>query len=299
MSNVTVTSSNKSAVANMQSLLDKMKPQISAAIPKHMSADRVARIAMTVYRSNPAFQKCSPMSFLSSLMTASQLGLEVGILGQAYLVPYKDQCTFVPGWQGLVDLVSRAGRATVWTGAVFDGDEFDYALGDRPFVRHRPCGEDDEKKITHVYAIGRVNGQEWPIIEVWPVAKVRKHLNRYNKVGEKHYAYRHFEMYARKVCLLQVIKYVPKSIELISALTAEHESERGRVIELNKDGEVISITGGDPDDDDQGSDQGERTPPADPPPPGTHPDGHAPANPAPTTKVGTKTVNTLTGEVLD
>src|SRR5574343_362864 len=109
MSNVTVISSSKNPAATMQSMLDKMKPQIEAALPKHMNADRVARIAMTVYRSNPAFQKCDPMSFIASLMTATQLGLEVGILGQAYLIPYKDQVTFVPGWQGLVDLVSRAG----------------------------------------------------------------------------------------------------------------------------------------------------------------------------------------------
>jgi hypothetical protein len=51
-------------------------------------------------------------------MTAAQLGLEPGINGQGYLIPYKGTCTFVPGWKGLVDLVARSGRATVWTGVV-------------------------------------------------------------------------------------------------------------------------------------------------------------------------------------
>jgi recombination protein RecT len=81
----------------------------------------------------------------------------------------------VPGWQGLVDLVSRAGRATVWTGAVYQGDEFDWALGDRPFVKHRPAGGGDSwKDITHVYAVGRVNGSEYPVIEVWTMDRVMR-----------------------------------------------------------------------------------------------------------------------------
>jgi len=317
MAAVQVTSSSKDAGTKMQAMLEKMKPQIDAALPKHMNADRVSRIAMTVFRSNPDFANCDPVSFIAALMTASQLGLEVGILGQAYLIPYKKTCTFVPGWQGLVDLVSRAGRATVWTGAVFEGDEFDYALGDRPYVQHRPAGEDDEKKLTHVYAIGRVNGQEWPIIEVWPVNKVRKHLKTYNKVGERHYAFRHFEMYARKVALLQVIKYVPKSIELVSAMTADNEADRGRTIEMNKFGEIVSITGGEQE---QEAPQQQISAPTiedkpltfagelakDPLPSGrveVLPDAQQQSlgsnTAAPTTKVGNRTVNTLTGEVLD
>lgn len=319
MAAVQVTSSSKDAGTKMQAMLEKMKPQIDAALPKHMNADRVSRIAMTVFRSNPDFANCDPVSFIAALMTASQLGLEVGILGQAYLIPYKKTCTFVPGWQGLVDLVSRAGRATVWTGAVFEGDEFDYALGDRPYVQHRPAGEDDEKKLTHVYAIGRVNGQEWPIIEVWPVNKVRKHLKTYNKVGERHYAFRHFEMYARKVALLQVIKYVPKSIELVSAMTADNEADRGRTIEMNKFGEIVSITGGEQESEQEAPQQQISAPVVedkpltfagelakDPLPSGrveVLPDAQQQSlgsnTAAPTTKVGNRTVNTLTGEVLD
>ena len=110
---------------------------------------------------------------------------------------------------------SSAGRASIWTGAVFEGDEFDYALGDRPFVTHKPGGEDDPKKLTHVYCVGRIKGAEWPVIDVWTASKVEKHRDRYNRQGNKHYSYRNWEMYARKVVLLQVIKYMPASTEII------------------------------------------------------------------------------------
>ena len=252
--NVTVTARDQSAAAKFLDMLDKNTSSIQNALPRHMNAERIKRIAMTQFRVNKELQKCSYTSIMGSLMVSAQLGLEIGILGQAYLIPYKGTCTFVPGWQGLVDLVSRAGRATVWTGAVFKGDEFDYALGDRPYIKHRPAGDDDIANLTHVYAVGRVNGQEWPIIEVWPIRKVIKHRDNYNKVGKQHYSYQHLEMYARKVALLQVLKYVPKSIELISAMTADHAYETARIIDIDKDGNITGY-------DDEPEDAGNETPP--------------------------------------
>jgi recombination protein RecT len=148
-----------SPAKSLSTFLDKYKGQIANALPKHISPDRMVRLTMTAFSQNAALQKCDLHSIFGSVVVASQLGLEIGVGGQGYLVPYGGKATFVPGWQGLVDLVSRAGRATVWTGAVYVGDEFDWALGDAPYVKHRPgAGGDTWKEITHVYAVGRVNG---------------------------------------------------------------------------------------------------------------------------------------------
>jgi recombination protein RecT len=208
-------------------MLESFKTEIARALPKHLNPDRMGRIALTAFRRNPALGKCDPRSVFAAVIQASQLGLEPDTLGQAYLIPYKTECTFVPGWKGLVDLVNRAGRATVWSGAVFEGDEFDYALGDRPFLTHRPGDEDDEAKLTHVYAIGRVKGSDQAIIEVWSKAKCLKHRDRYNKVGGRHYSFQHFEMYARKLVVLQVLKYLPSSAELAIATELSHAAETG------------------------------------------------------------------------
>jgi len=151
---------------------------------------------------------CKPASVFAAVIMSSQLGLEIGVDGQAYIIPYKGEATFIPGWKGYVELINRAGRAGVWTGAVYQGDEFDYALGDSPFVKHKPMGKVDEvpANITHTYSVGRVHGAHHPVIEVWPIAKAIRHRDRYNKVGTKHYSYNNLEMYARKVALLQVMK---------------------------------------------------------------------------------------------
>lgn len=224
--------------------LGKLKEQLALALPAHMKADRMARLALTAFSSSEEMQRCSHRSIASALMTAGAMGLEPGVNGAGYLIPYKGTCTFVPGWKGLVDLVSRSGRATVWTGAVFQGDHFDYALGDRPFVMHRPGDETDPDKLTHVYAIGRVNGSDYPVIEVWSMAKLWKHRDKMNKQGGKHYSYRFPEMYARKIPLLQVLKYMPSSVEVSNAIAVAEAAEAGRgaVIE----GNFVTIT--EPDD---------------------------------------------------
>jgi len=187
----------------------------------------MARIALTCFRKNPKLAVCDPRSVFAAVIMAAQLGLEPGVGGQSYLIPYGRECQFVPGWQGLVDLASRSGRASVWTGAVYAGDEFDYSLGDSPFVTHKPIGDEEESKLTHVYAVGRVNGSEWPVIEVWPLAKVVVHRDRYNKVGKGHYSFENLEMYARKVALLQVLKYMPKSVELQMAVGLDQQATTG------------------------------------------------------------------------
>lgn len=236
MSNVTT----QSPVATFSRTLERMKPQMALALPKHMSADRMARLALTAFSANKALQNCKTDSILASLMTATQLGLEPGINGQGYLIPYKDTCTFVPGWKGLVDLVARSGRATVWTGAVYDGDKFEYQLGDAPFCRHQPG--DGGEEFTHVYAIGRVKDAQMPVIEVWTRGKVKKHLQQYNKVGGRHYALAsesNMEMYARKVALLQVLKYMPSSIELANAITVSNAAESGHGAVI--DGDFVTV----------------------------------------------------------
>lgn len=219
-------------------MLTAWLPEIRRALPKHLNADRMSRIALTAFRRTPKLGECDPRSVFAAVVQAAQLGLEPDTLGRSYLIPYKVnkkvgnkweshyECQFVPGWKGLVDLMNRSGQGSAWTGAVFDGDEFDYQLGDNPFVHHKP-GEKGGDVLTHTYAVGRPKGSDYPIVEVWPIAKIWKHRDRYNKVGERHYSYENEEMYARKVPLLQVLKYMPCSAELATAIAMNDDAEVG------------------------------------------------------------------------
>jgi recombination protein RecT len=214
-------------------MLEKSKGQIAAALPKHLTVERMMRLAMTTFRNNPKLAECDPVSVIASVIQSAQCGLEIGVLGRAFLVPYGRTCTFIPGWLGLVDLMNRTGKATVWTGAVYQGDVFEFQQGSEPRVYHVPMGEDDPDKMTHVYACGKVNGAERPVIECWPIAKVWKHRDRFNKVGNRHYSFVHPEAYARKIVLLRVLDYMPASVEVQQAIMAEHAATAGARVNID------------------------------------------------------------------
>lgn len=225
--------------------IDKMRPQFAAALPKHLNADRMVRIAFTELRKTPDLQKCEPTTTLGALITLSQLGLEPGVLGQAYLVPFNNkrkhilECQAIPGWKGYVDLVSRAGRASVSTGAVRENDEFDYDLGSKPYVHYKKAAKFDvEAPFVYFWSSGLINGAAHPTIEVWTADEVEAHRDRFNRVGDRHYSYQHWGMYGRKIPLLQVIKYMPVSVELqqpmSGAMTLDNKAEAGHAINMQQ-----------------------------------------------------------------
>jgi recombination protein RecT len=245
--------------------LEKRKDLLGAGIPGHMTVEREIRTATVMLMQSKDLQAATPQSFYVATSIAINSGIGLGN-GKGYLVAYKGNVSYVPGWKGLIDLVNRTGRASAWTGVVHKGDHFEYALGDSPFLTHKPGDNEDHADITHYYAIGRVKGSEWPHIVVWSVAKVIKHLNQYNKVGGKHYAVKNddnMEAYGRKVVLLQVIKYLPTSVELENAIAAENANASGKSakVENTIDGNFVFIE----DEEDAGQDQQEEHPRTDAP----------------------------------
>lgn len=226
------TSTKLEVVDKFPKLLAMYQDQVARALPAHLKAnvDRYTRLALSEFRQNPKLEQCDPLSVFAGVIMASQMGWEIGgVLGQAYLVPYGGEAQLIPGWKGLTDLVHRAGRAAIWTGCVFEGDAFEFQLGDTPYVRHVPKGEDDPEKIVAAYCIGKIRGMEgFPICEVWPLNKLLRHRDRYNKVGRRHYSFENMEMYVRKVVLLQTIKYLPVSAEMSAALALDNAYETGQ-----------------------------------------------------------------------
>lgn len=228
-----VTGKKENPITVFSGFMEKFKPQLALALPKHLTADRMARLALTAFSTSPKLQECDPKSIAASIMTAGQLGLEVGVNGAGYLVPYGRTCTFVPGWKGLVDLVARSGRGTVFTGVIFKDQEYTYTDGARrDLIIHNETDLDDPEDITHAYAIGWVKDAAMPMIELWRVSKIEKHRDKYNKVGKSHYSYRDWEMYCRKVPLLQVLKYMPCSVEVANAMAVSNASESGRGVTI-------------------------------------------------------------------
>ena len=88
----------------LQGVLESMKTEIARCLPKHITADRMTRVALTEVRKNPKLGLCDQASFLGAIMQCSQMGLEPGgVLGHAYLLPFDNNKT------GKIGLLSKIG----------------------------------------------------------------------------------------------------------------------------------------------------------------------------------------------
>ena len=74
-----------------EALLLKYQGNFMQALPKAVGFERFMRTALTTIRNNPQLKQCDAVSVMAALMTSAQLGLEVGPLGHAYLVPFRDK----------------------------------------------------------------------------------------------------------------------------------------------------------------------------------------------------------------
>lgn len=109
---------------------------------------------------NNDLANCTLLSFLHSVKVAARLGLDPsGVMGEAYMVPFKDQCQLIPGYRGLVKLARNSGDVkSIWAEVVYSCDKFDYRLGLHPDIDHEPGDRANAKDsdITHVYAVAKM-----------------------------------------------------------------------------------------------------------------------------------------------
>ena len=55
----------ETASDRLMSLIDRMRPEMARALPRHVTPDRMARIVLTAVRTNPNLAECTPASFLA------------------------------------------------------------------------------------------------------------------------------------------------------------------------------------------------------------------------------------------
>lgn len=196
--------------------IERMKPEIQRALPKHMDSDRIARIAITALRTNAKLQNCNAQSFLAALMQSSQLGLEPNTpLGEAYLIPYKQDCQFQIGYKGLISLAQRTGEyQIIYAMEVYQNDEFKYEYGLEPNLIHIPAEEPEGEPVGYYAVYHLKNGGK--AFRYWSRKKIEQHAQKYSQAFQKGWTSpwkTDFDSMAKKTVLKDLLKYAPKSIE--------------------------------------------------------------------------------------
>ncbi len=218
-------------VQEIRDILERLKPGIVQALPKHMNADRLVRIAMTSVRKNPQLLKCTPESLCACLLTCSQRGLEPDSSGQqAHLIPYGTECTLIFGFRGLMELALRHKDVLSFDvpQVVYKGDDYVYKLGLEPKLEHTP-GTDTkhaDEDVVAFYVVARLASGATPFVWMWneQVLAVRNAIKDWQKKPWK----KHYQEQGKKTVIRRFCKVLPASADLQAALGLELQTELGK-----------------------------------------------------------------------
>ena len=207
--------------------VQKMRPQLEKALPKHISPDRILRIVMTTLRTNPKLGSCDKMSFIAAVMQSAQLGLEPNTpLGEAYIIPYNSKkgpmAQFQIGYKGIITLCQNTGQyRSIYSHEVYKNDKFFYQLGLHKDLVHVPADEPEGEPI-YFYAVYHLLNGGYDFA-VWSKKKVENHRDKYSKSAD--YDSSSWKTSPIPMSLKTVLKaalnYAPKSIELTRQLSMD------------------------------------------------------------------------------
>jgi len=219
---------------------------LGKALPAHLSAERIAQIALTEIRKIPDLALCTPDSFIGALFTLAQVGLEP-IHGRAYLLPFNNkrkingewktvkEVQAIIGYKGVVDLFYRHEKSLVLSWAVVKKEDvFSYELGSEAKLRHAPAMQNRGATIGF-----------WVMAELKGGGKVFHYMSREDCLehGKKHsktwdrnkkmfYPNSPWSKDEEPMCLktvfVQLSKLLPLSSQLQAAISVDESSRRHR-----------------------------------------------------------------------
>lgn len=217
----------KDSDRSIAGLMKSYQSEIARALPRHMNADRMARVALTQCRTTPALMKCKPESLFGAIIQCSQLGLEPGNgLGHAYLLPYGQEVTLIIGYRGMIDLARRSGQiVSLEAHAVYQGDQFECTFGLDSTLKHQPDWQNPNRtnadRLQFVYAVAKLKdgGTQFEVMSRAEVDGIRAR----SRAGRSGPWVTDYAAMALKTVIRRLFKYLPVSIELQQAVALDEK----------------------------------------------------------------------------
>ena len=218
----------------LKNLLEQRKGAIAAVLPTHMTPERLIKISLVAASRNPALLACSPESIFSSLMDASQLGLEPFTgLNLSYIIPYRNgrtgvsEAKFIPSYRGMLELARRSGQIkSIDSDIIYEHDKWEIEKGLSSKLVHIPNFTiKDRGKPLLVYSIAKFkdDGYQFTIMTIDQVEKIRSKSKSANSGPWVDF----WEEMAKKSCLKSLLKLCPMGIELAKAVAKDNAVESG------------------------------------------------------------------------
>jgi len=252
------------AFGRVQRALEARSDALMAVLPSKVGVDRFMRVALGAMSRTPLLFECTTESVVKAMLDAAELGLEPsGLLGQAYLVPFRNrvkvahptnpavtveqwqyEAQLIVGYRGLVDIMLRSDQvSSVEARAVRARDVFALSYGTTPGIHHVPyipgvmgapaagaegAPEDGAGPYTAFYAVITLKDGT-KVIDVMSNAEVQAVRARSRAKDSGPWVSDYAEM-GRKTVTRRASKYGPASIidmRLAEALDREDRAQFG------------------------------------------------------------------------
>lgn len=216
-------------IDTVRGLLETAAPKMAAVLPEFLTPERLVQVAVACISRTPKLLECTPSSLLHAIMQCAELGLTPSsALGEAYLVPFKDKVTMIPGYRGLVALARRSGQIKdIESVVVREGDRFRYKRGIRLVLEHTPkLGNRQKDKLIAVYMVAWLKGSARPHVEVMDRTEVDAIRARSRSANDGPWVTDYDEM-ARKTVVRRGVKMLPMSVALARAVAIDDEEYGG------------------------------------------------------------------------
>lgn len=213
-----------SPVREMRSDLERFAPRMTEVVGARGADEYVQRqigLAMLAIKDNAALQRCSVESIATSLIRICGWRLEVG--RTAYLMPFKGACTPTPAWQGLVELMLRAGHVRdVYAEVVYERDHFRLVQGTEKRLEHEPALVADRGAIVGAYAVARLK-HGYSTFEWMTAADIETIRQRAPMPNSPLWTQHRVEAY-KKTAVRRLAKRMPQSTAALDSALAVDES---------------------------------------------------------------------------
>ena len=217
--------------------------QFATALPKHINSDRFVRIAITTIRQNPKLAQCNQESLLGALMVSAQLGLEPGVLGQCYLIPYGRECQFQIGYKGMIELLRRSGQLKdIYAYSVYENDEFEMTYGLNRDLKHKPNLQ-DRGNFIGCYCVA-VLKDDARAFEYMTKEEIEAHGKKFSKTYGNGPWKTDFEAMAHKTVVKKMLKWLPVSVEFLEMANKDEKTFKVADEKTGETEEVIVLGDG-------------------------------------------------------
>lgn len=214
-----------------------MRSQFALALPKHLTAERFSRIAITALTRTPKLQDCTPESLMKCLLDLSAMGLEPDGR-RAHLIPYGKECTLVVDYKGLVELVMRSGSvSSIHADKVCDGDEFEWDRGEVKKHKIDFRSKRGESYAFYIIVKFKDGTEKHEVMTRDEVESIRKR----SRAGNSGPWVTDFDEMAKKTVFRRASKWLPLSPEIRDAMEKDGD-ELELPIKTAKGREILTPT---------------------------------------------------------